>query len=112
MTFRREDNAAGSCLFHPAAAKPILVATVLMAGYLAEKFVDPCADMRMANTDFTQAAELLSADTDLSELVCRVRRRVSSLWPEIVRLAEALDRDGELVGVDLIKSIVRLPSWL
>jgi hypothetical protein len=45
-------------------------------------------------------------------LVLKVRRLLSSLWPEIVRLAEALDRDGELVGAGHIKSIVRLPSWL
>ena len=65
-----------------------------------------------ANSGFTQAAKLLPAGTDFNALVLRVRRLLSSLWPEIVRLAEALDRDGELVGVGHIKSIVRLPSWL
>jgi hypothetical protein len=45
---------------------------VLLAGYLAEKLTDPYADMRTANTDFTQAAELLPVDTDLNALVLRV----------------------------------------
>jgi hypothetical protein len=61
--------------------------------------------------DVAEAAKFC-AGLDLNALVLRVRRLLSSLWPEIVRLAEALDRDGELVGVDHIKSIVRLPSWI
>jgi hypothetical protein len=42
----------------------------------------------------------------------KVRRRIYSLWDEVDRVATALDRDGELVGVDHIRSVARLPSWL
>ena len=60
----------------------------------------------------SRRAEVQSRGLDVDALVLKVRRLLSSLWPEIVRLAEALDRDGELVGAGHIKSIVRLPSWL
>jgi len=97
-------------LFRPAGAAPILVAAVLLAGHLAEKFADPCADIETANTDCIQAAKLLRPGTDFEELVFRTRRRLYSLWDEVSRLAEALDRDGELVGADQIRDIARL--WL
>jgi hypothetical protein len=32
-------------------------------------------------------------------LMVKVRRRIYSLWDEVDRVATALDRDGELVGV-------------
>jgi hypothetical protein len=84
---------------------------VLLAGHLAEKFADPYAGIETANTDFTQAAKLVPG-ADFKELVFRTRRRLYSLWDEVHRLAEALDREKELIGVENIRSIARLPSWL
>jgi hypothetical protein len=112
MTILREGDTLGSCVFHPAGAPALLVATVLLAGYLAVKFIDPYANVEAANWDFVEAEKILPAGTDLNEFVFRVRRRVYSLWDEISRLAEALDRDGELVGADHIRSVSRMPSWL
>jgi hypothetical protein len=111
MTVLRHGNAAGACLFKPAGAAPILVAAVLLAGHLAEKFADPYANVETANSDFTQASKLVPS-ADFKELVFRTRRRLYSLWDEVHRLAEALDRQGELVGADHIRNVARMPSWL
>lgn len=112
MTIRREGDAVGSCVFHPAGAPAVLVATLLLAGYLAVKLLDPYAKVETANSDLVEAKKLLPPGTDLNEFVFRVRRRVASLWVEISRLAEALDRENELVGAGHIRSIAKLPSWL
>lgn len=79
---------------------------------LGERHSNPYADIGTANLDFVEAEKLLKPGTDLNEVVFRVRRRLYGLWDEVHRLAEALDRQGELVGADLIRSVARMPSWL
>jgi hypothetical protein len=111
MTVLRRGNEAGACLFKPAGAAPILVAAVLLAGHLAERLANHYASIETANSDFTAAAKLVPG-ADFAELVFRTRRRLYSLWDEVSRVAEALDRDGELVGIDLIRRVAKLPSWL
>lgn len=112
LTIRQEGDAFGSCFFHmPAAASPIVVAAVFLAGYLAVRLVDPYVSAETASWDLAEAEKLLPPGADLGELVSRVRRRVYSLWDEIHRLAEALDREKTLIGADHIRNIARLPSW-
>ena len=53
-------------------------------------------------------------DASLEELVLQTRRRLASLRLEVCRIAEVLDAQGDLVGVDIIKSVARLlpAEWL
>jgi hypothetical protein len=88
------------------------VAGTFLAGFLAERLINPYVDIATASSDFTAASKLLPAGADLNDFVPKVQRRLYLLWDEIVRVAEALDRDKELVGVDHIRSVARLTSWL
>jgi hypothetical protein len=72
----------------------------------------PLCRHRTASSDFTEASKLLPPGTDYEDLVPKVQRRLHLLWDEIVRVAEALDRYGGLVGVEHIRSVARLTSWL
>jgi hypothetical protein len=112
VTILREGDAAGACLVRLSCAAAIIAAAVMIAGYLAVKIADRYASSSSASSDFIAAAMLLPPGTDSEDLVFKVRRRLYSLWDEIVRAAEALDRDGELVGVDHIRRVARLTSWL
>jgi hypothetical protein len=85
---------------------------VVIAGYLAVKIADRYAPSWSANSDFSEAAKLLPAKADLGDIVFKVDRRLRLLWNQIERVAQVLDRDKELVGVDHIRSVARLTSWL
>ena len=112
LSIKQQGNAAGWCWFTHRDAPPEIVAEVFLAGFQGERLLIPETDFRVATTDFQEAASRLPLGADIDAVVLKVRRRVASLWPEILRLAEALDRQGELIGATHIRSIARLPSWL
>jgi len=111
LTIVRQGDEMGSCLFKALNTPPRITASVFLAGYLAAKHIDQKVDVTTANADLTEAMDLLPPGTDLKEFVAEVRLKVETFWPEIQRLAEALERDRELVGAHLISSIASLPSW-
>jgi hypothetical protein len=112
VTIVRDGSVTGKCWFRPFGAPPIITAAVYLAGFLAVKIADHYAPSWPANSDLTEAAKLLPAKADLNDFMPKVERRLYLLWNEIVGVAEALDRDKELVGVDHIRSVARLTSWL
>jgi hypothetical protein len=109
----RADGLVGICLFRFPSAAPEQVACILLAGLVGERLVAPDTDVSIARTDIAEAVKFLGG-TDIRVLAARTRRRLTNLWTEVIRLAESLDKDGELVGVDFIKGVTRMPplSWL
>jgi len=66
MTILPQGDAAGMCFFHPTGKEPLLNAAVLLGGYLAEKLVDPNANMAAADYDFAKAMKAIPANADIN----------------------------------------------
>jgi len=50
-------------------------------------------------------------DISLDDLVLKVRQQLASRWTEVDRLAEALDRDGELKAGVILRAIQTPVAW-
>jgi hypothetical protein len=86
---------------------------VYLAGFLADKFVAPDANVNASNTDVSRALPYASAlSVSLEDLMLRVRQRLANMWPEIDRLAEALAQCGELDAGGILRAIRTPVAWL
>jgi hypothetical protein len=83
----------------------------MIAGALAVKIAEPSAPNWLAASDMDKAAKLLLAGGDISDLVLKVHGRLLSLWDAVDRVARVLDRFGELVGVERIKSVAKVVPY-
>jgi hypothetical protein len=88
------------------------IASVYLAGFLAERFVARDVSVDTAHTDVVRAAQYLSGLASLDEFVQRVRQRVANLWTEVIRVAEALDKQGSMDAGEVART-ARMPplAW-
>jgi hypothetical protein len=109
LSIRQQGNAIGSCWFRHSGASP----EVFLAGLQGERLLIPETDIRVANTDFQEAASRLPLGADIDALVGKVRLRIYSLWAEVHRLATALHERGKLDKGEILRA-ARMPrsSWL
>jgi hypothetical protein len=106
-----KDGLSGVCSFRHPGATAEQLAAIFLAGVLGERFVARDTNLDTARTDIAEATKL-TAGIDLDALVLRVRQRLASLWTEIDRLAEALDKHGSLDS-GAVERAIRTPlAWL
>lgn len=79
----------GLYVYHPVALRKDKHAEIFFAGAVAELLHDSYWDPVEIKNDYECTAALLGG-VNPKPIVERCRRRVSNLWPEIARLAEAL----------------------
>jgi hypothetical protein len=117
----KDNDLDGLCRFDSTGATAQQMVEVYLAGVLGERLGSPRSIwLENACRQDREEAAKLSAGLDLEALVLKVRRRLASLWPEITRLAEALDKDGDLDSAAMQRAIripaswlqMPLPSWL
>ena len=85
---------------------------MFVAGVLGEGLVAPRTDIEVANTDAREAAKF-ARGLDLKAIVAKTRLRIYSLWTEITRLADALDKNGYLNAGEIARAARMLPlSWM
>jgi hypothetical protein len=104
-----DNDLDGLCRFDSTGATAQQMVEVYLAGVLGER-LGSAREMWLENAcrrDREEAAKL-SAGLDLDGLVLKIRRRLVSLWPEILRLAEALDARGSLDAAEVARA-ARVP---
>ena len=109
----KDNDLDGICRFDSTGATAEQMVEVYLAGVLGERLGSP-REMWLEDAcrrDREEAAKQ-SAGLDLEALVLKVRRQLVSLWPEITRLADALDKNGDLDSAAVQKAIRTPVSWL
>jgi len=114
VSIRTTAKHAGICEFKMRPGAPATeIVSVYLAGLIAERFVVPDASVETADTDMRQVLPHLPAlNVGLEDLVRKIRYQLASRWPEVDRLAEALDRCGELDGGEVLRAIRTPIAWI
>src|SRR5581483_3141761 len=114
ISIRANATHAGICHFRMRPCAPAVeIVSFYLAGLVAERFVVPDASVETADTDMRRVLPHLPAlNVGLEDLVRKIRYQLASRWPEIDRLAEALNKAGELAQGEILRAIRTPIAWI